>query len=198
MKKLYLCLGLGIALLGTVMVYQQWQFTHAVAAAKPKSKLTPVKDKVVATKTVAKPIEQSQVTVSSYPAAQVDPARVWLAVKGHGILTTKTKLHIKQIAAGTHVKPDNVQSVMYTRAVVQVATGDLGDTRNVVTYADNHDGTVTLYGPIPYEWDLSVDGHHEYDRVVRADTQGMLEHQQIVAVPKGQDAAVLKLVELEA
>lgn len=193
MKKLYLCLGLGIALLGTVMVYQQWQFTHVVAAAKPKSKLTPVKPQAV---TKAEP--QPQVTVSSYPAAQVDPARVWLAVKGHGILTAKTKLHIKQIAAGTHVKPDNVQSVMYTRTVVQVATGDLGDTRNVVTYADNHDGTVTLYGPIPYEWDLSVDGHHEYDRVVRADTQGMLEHQQIVAVPKGQDAAVLKLVELEA
>ena len=165
MKKLIWALRLGIVLFGVALVWEQVQYNRQVASGQPVSQQRQLRHREANHLKIVRPRQ-----LSDFSATKVEAAQVWLHVKGSRVIDEDTPLHIRQIAAGQRIQPENPRSAVYNKPMIQVYSDDHQDMNNCVTYAHNADNTVMI---TPTE---SVEPSSTKSQAVRVNTQASPKH----------------------
>lgn len=127
--------------------------------------------------------EQDEDALSQYTSEQIEYARVWLQL---GPNQDIDGLYVERIPADTPLNPDDETSGVYPEDVIQLAGSRLVD--GSVTYSGNGDGTINVYN-VPLRWDGEYPAGEEFYTEI-------IDNTELVPVDVGDDAAVIRLIEL--
>lgn len=107
MKKLIWALRLGIVLFGVALVWEQVQYNRQVASGQRISQQRQSRHREANQLKIVRPRQ-----LSDFSATKVEAAQVWLHVKGSRVIDEDIPLHIRQIAAGQRIQPENPRSAV--------------------------------------------------------------------------------------
>ncbi|KZE02321.1 hypothetical protein [Lactiplantibacillus plantarum] len=138
MKKLIWALRVGIVLFGACLVWEQVQLERHTSQRRTYHQRRLQRSTAATFKAIRQP------QLSDFPAAKVEAAQVWLHLKGTRVINEATPLHIRKIAAGQRIQPDDPHSAVYHHQMTQIYSDDLQDATNSVIYARNADNTVLV------------------------------------------------------
>lgn len=135
-----------------------------------------------------KVIQQPQ--LSDFSATKVEAAKVWLYFKGTRVIDEATPLHIRKIAAGQRIRPDDPASAVYDYQLTQIYSDDLQDATNSVTYKRTANNTVIVIPNRSTQLAQGESNTHD-ERVI----QPLLQTQEITLSAK-LSATLLRVVQL--
>ncbi len=131
--------------------------------------------------------EESGITegkaLSAYSSAEIEYARVWLAL---GPNQEIDQLNVVHIPAGEPINPDDETSLSYPEDVIQLSGSRLVD--GSVVYSGNGDGTVNVYR-VPLRWDGEYPAGEEF-------YQDIIDNTELEYIDPGNDVEVLELIDL--
>ncbi|USJ86502.1 hypothetical protein [Lactiplantibacillus pentosus] len=162
MKKLIWALRLGIVLFGVALVWEQVQYNRQVASGQRISQQRQSPHREANHLKIVRPRQ-----LSDFSATKVEAAQVWFHVKGPRVIDEDIPLHIRQIAAGQRIQPENPRSAVYNKPMIQVYSDDHQDMNNRVTYAHNADNTVMI---------TPMESSPAKSQAVRVNTQASPKH----------------------
>lgn len=117
-------------------------------------------------------------------------ARVW---SQYGSNQDIDELHVKHIAAGTPLNPEDETNVNYPEDVIRLVGGRLVD--GMITYSSNGNGTINIYN-VPNRW---YGGFSRPENVsiedVEKDMKKIIEDKKTVNVKKGNEKTIKKLID---
>lgn len=153
---------------------------------KTKSK-QPVADESTEVASENEESEESNTTeenaLSAYSSAEIEYARVWLAL---GPNQEIDQLNVVHIPAGEPINPDDETSLSYPEDVIQLSGSRLVD--GSVVYSGNGDGTVNVYR-VPLRWDGEYPAGEEF-------YQDIIDNTELEYIDPGNDVEVLELIDL--
>ena len=143
MKKLIWALRVGIILFGAGLVWEQVQLNQQATAHPAINHQQSGRRGLPRTFKAGR-----QPQLGDFSAAKIEAAQVWLQTKGTRVVDEATPLHIRQLAAGQRIEPDDPQSAVYRQQMTQIYSDDQQDVHNRVTYRRNADNTVLVISGI--------------------------------------------------
>mgnify|MGYP001182211141 FL=1 len=147
----------------------------------------PVVDKSTDVSSENEENEESSITegkaLSAYSSAEIEYARVWLAL---GPNQEIDQLNVVHIPAGEPINPDDETSLSYPEDVIQLSGSRLVD--GSIVYSGNGDGTVNVYR-VPLRWDGEYPAGEEF-------YQEIIDTTELEYIDPGNDVEVLELIDL--
>lgn len=182
MKKLIWALRVGIVLFGACLVWEQVQLERHTSQRRTYHQRRLQRSTAATFKAIRQP------QLSDFPAAKVEAAQVWLHLKGTRVINEATPLHIRKIAAGQRIQPDDPHSAVYHHQMTQIYSDDLQDATNSVIYARNADNTVLVAH--------SRSGQRTQVGPVAQNVHTAMPAVQKMKIPAKPSATLLKVVQL--
>jgi len=134
--------------------------------------------------------EQADETVdplSNYTAEEIEYARVWLQV---GTNQDIDELNVRHISKGEPVNIYDETSADYPEDVISLSGSHMVD--GSITYSGNGDGTINVYN-VPSHWQGSDQADENF---MKEYTKEIINDTELVAIDPGDDADVIKFIEL--
>lgn len=137
-------------------------------------------------------IEPEADLLAGYSDLEIEYARVWLATNGPEAMNVYGfHLQASVSPSGTPIDPYDEGSVTFPVETTYMDGG--GSVYGLVTYASNHDGTITVY-PVPSHWQMPAEKASD-EAYIHTITQEILDTSYTLAVPTGDDELVAQLID---